>query len=72
MNGSIKVAELAEITGISARTIQHWCRTGAIPADRVGPRTWAVDISALEARGDNRMLVERVWSHRNAGKMAGW
>ena len=72
MNGAIKTSELAEITGINPRTIQRWCRNGDIPAERSGPRNWLVDIEALEARGDNRMIVERVWMKRNAGKMAGW
>lgn len=39
--GWLKVSQVAEIYQVSCKTVWRWCRTGKLPASRIG-RTWRV------------------------------
>ena len=46
----IRVHRVAEIMGLSVRTVQSYCATGTIPATQVG-RHWLVPVSYLRGLG---------------------
>lgn len=43
-----RVTQAAEYSGIPARTLRRWIRTGVLPATRVGPRTIEVDLNEVD------------------------
>lgn len=47
----MRISEVAEITGISERTLKDWCIKGKIVAYKVSARGWwYIDIVALASR----------------------
>ncbi|SHT46703.1 DNA binding domain, excisionase family [Mycobacteroides abscessus subsp. abscessus] len=42
--------QVAELFGVHPWTARKWCREGRIPAFKVGPRLWRVDLDALMAQ----------------------
>lgn len=36
-------AQYAELMGIAPKTVQRMCRSGLLPAEKVGPRLWRID-----------------------------
>lgn len=48
-------AQYAELMGVTPKTVQRMCRTGLLPAEKVGPKLWRIDKNAaLEAGALNR------------------
>ena len=44
-------AQYAALMGVNLKTVQKMCRTGRLPAEKVGPRLWRIDKNAaLEQR----------------------
>ena len=39
-------AQYAELMGVTPKTVQRMCRTGLLPAEKVGPRLWRIDKNA--------------------------
>ncbi|RMH01291.1 MAG: DNA-binding protein [Chloroflexi bacterium] len=47
--------EIAQIVGVSARTVQRWCHSGELPAKRVGYNfaiVWSDFVSFWQARSE--------------------
>lgn len=42
-------AEVAEVAGVSRRTVYNWISSGALPAHKVGPKLWVVYRGVLSA-----------------------
>ena len=36
-------AQYAALMGVNLKTVQKMCRTGRLPAEKVGPRLWRID-----------------------------
>jgi excisionase family DNA binding protein len=47
ITGTVTVAQLAEQSGHSPRTLRHWAATGRVRAHRAG-RTWLIDPESLK------------------------
>ncbi|MGO9233588.1 MAG: helix-turn-helix domain-containing protein [Methylocella sp.] len=45
----LRVAEAAELLGVSQETVIIWCRSGQLPSMRCG-RTWLISPDALRER----------------------
>lgn len=43
-------AEYAALMGLNLKTVQRMCRTGELPACKVGPRLWRIDKNAALER----------------------
>jgi excisionase family DNA binding protein len=46
----LSTSEAAELLGVAPRTIQHWIRTGRLPAVKMGNTTkalWKVEVSTI-------------------------
>lgn len=43
-------AEYAALMGLNLKTVQRMCRTGELPAHKVGPRLWRIDKNAALER----------------------
>ena len=39
-------AQYAALMGVNLKTVQKMCRTGRLPAEKVGPRLWRIDKNA--------------------------
>lgn len=51
----LSTAQYAELMGIDKKTVQKMCRSGLLPAEKVGPRLWRIDKNrALEQGKLNR------------------
>ena len=42
----LSTAQYAELMSIDKKTVQKMCRTGRLPAEKVGPRLWRIDKNA--------------------------
>ena len=42
-------AQYAELMSIDKKTVQKMCRSGLLPAEKVGPRLWRIDKNAALA-----------------------
>ena len=42
-------AEVAELLGVSRRTVYTWIKGGHLPAVKVGPKLWLVPLADLQA-----------------------
>jgi excisionase family DNA binding protein len=62
------VADMAALTQIPERTLQHWCQSGDIPARRIG-LLWRIKVNLLCERNPDlyEELLEK-WAKRYAGK----
>ena len=48
-------AQYAALMGVNLKTVQKMCRSGLLPAEKVGPRLWRIDKNrALEQGKLNR------------------
>lgn len=63
----VKAVELSERSGISRRTIAHWCKTKSDFALRVG-RIWYISPTELGATQDQVELMNRWYPHGAAVK----
>ena len=45
----LSTAQYAELMSIDKKTVQKMCRTGRLPAEKVGPRLWRIDKNAALA-----------------------
>lgn len=51
----LSTAQYAALMGVNLKTAQKMCRTGRLPAEKVGPRLWRIDKNrALEQGKLNR------------------
>ena len=51
----LSTAQYAELMSIDKKTVQKMCRSGLLPAEKVGPRLWRIDKNrALEQGKLNR------------------
>ena len=41
----------AALMGVNLKTVQKMCRTGRLPAEKVGPRLWRIDKNAALEQG---------------------
>ena len=39
----LSTAQYAALMGVNLKTAQKMCRTGRLPAEKVGPRLWRID-----------------------------
>ena len=39
----LSTAQYAALMGVNLKTVQKMCRTGRLPAGKVGPRLWRID-----------------------------
>ena len=39
----LSTAQYAALMGVNLKTVQKMCRTGLLPAEKVGPRLWRID-----------------------------
>ena len=39
----LSTAQYAELMSIDKKTVQKMCRSGLLPAEKVGPRLWRID-----------------------------
>ena len=44
-------AQYAELMGVTPKTVQRMCRTGLLPAEKVGPKLWRIDKNAALEQG---------------------
>lgn len=44
-------AQYAALMGVNLKTVQKMCRTGRLPAEKVGPRLWRIDKNAALEQG---------------------
>ena len=42
----LSTAQYAELMSIDQKTVQKICRSGLLPAEKVGPRLWRIDKNA--------------------------
>lgn len=42
-------AEVAEYCGVTRRTVYEWLSTGALKADKLGPRRWRITRDSIDA-----------------------
>ena len=47
----LSTAQYAELMSIDKKTVQKMCRTGRLPAEKVGPRLWRIDKNAALEQG---------------------
>lgn len=45
----LSTAQYAELMSIDKKTVQKMCRSGLLPAEKVGPRLWRIDKNAALA-----------------------
>lgn len=56
----VTAAQAAALTGFSERTIRRKIARGELPAQRVAPNRFAIDITDLPQRWDDRNLARRL------------
>lgn len=39
----LSTAQYAALMGVNLKTVQKMCRSGLLPAEKVGPRLWRID-----------------------------
>ena len=44
-------AQYAELMGVTPKTVRRMCRTGLLPAEKVGPKLWRIDKNAALEQG---------------------
>lgn len=56
----LSTAQYAALMGVNLKTVQKMCRTGRLPAEKVGPRLWRIDKNAALAwmNGENLSPVQ--------------
>lgn len=47
----LSTAQYAELMSIDKKTVQKMCRSGLLPAEKVGPRLWRIDKNAALEQG---------------------
>ena len=56
-------AQYAALMGVNLKTVQKMCRTGRLPAEKVGPRLWRIDKKARRCSEHRRAYGVIVLSH---------
>ena len=64
----VSVPRLAAITGISATTIQHRCKNGTIPAERVEQKNPGIFLYVVSLEVAERMVAGIDPGKRSAGR----
>ena len=47
----LRPAQYAELMSIDKKTVQKMCRSGLLPAEKVGPRLWRIDTNRAREQG---------------------
>lgn len=50
----LSTAQYAALMGVNLKTVQKMCRTGRLPAEKVGPRLWRIDKNAALDRTNKK------------------
>ena len=63
-------AQYAALMGVNLKTVQKMCRTGRLPAEKVGPRLWRIDKNAAleQGRWTEQTKSPPVRQHRRAAR----
>lgn len=64
-------AQYAELMGVTPKTVQRMCRTGLLPAEKVGPKLWRIDKNAALEQGALNRKNKKPAGAANTGEPAG-
>lgn len=64
-------AQYAALMGVNLKTVQKMCRTGRLPAEKVGPRLWRIDKNAALEQGALDRTNKKPAGAANTGEPTG-
>lgn len=63
--------QYAQLMGVTPKTVQRMCRTGLLPAEKVGPKLWRIDKNAALEQGALNRKNKRPAGAANTGEPTG-
>ncbi|RHP62099.1 DNA-binding protein [Faecalibacterium sp. OF03-6AC] len=57
--------------GVNLKTVQKMCRTGRLPAEKVGPRLWRIDKNAALEQGALDRINKKPAGAANTDELTG-
>ena len=67
----LSTAQYAELMSIDKKTVQKMCRTGRLPAEKVGPRLWRIDKNRALEQGALDRTNKKPAGAANTGEPTG-
>ena len=64
-------AQYAELMGVTPKTVRRMCRTGLLPAEKVGPKLWRIDKNAALEQGALNRKNKKPAGAANPGEPTG-
>ena len=67
----LSTAQYAALMGVNLKTVQKMCRTGRLPAEKVGLRLWRIDKNAALEQGALDRTNKKPAGAANTGEPTG-